>query len=194
MGNFQIPSYKTLPKYCFFLRNNCYFLLSYSCKSFIEIICVFPNLFLWESDHWLCLSLTNSLTNSCLVNLINVTLAWEEANSKLVEVVTVTVVENRVGNNLLQIWKLRYGYKAKLLFKLSAQGLVRSLKLKFRRVWSVCHCWCLVEVTKLNLGQDYEAMFGQDFKFTFSRDADVWDFKVNACSRFRNWNLIKIWV
>ena len=63
------------------------------------------------------------------------TLACEDANSKLVEVVTVAEVddENRVGNSLLQIWKLRYGYKAKLLFRLSAQGLVRSLKLKFRR-------------------------------------------------------------
>ena len=46
-----------------------------------------------ESDHWLCLSLTDSLTNSltncCLVNLIDVTLACEDANSKLVEVVAV---------------------------------------------------------------------------------------------------------
>ena len=29
-------------------------------------------------------------------------------------------------------------------------------------------------VTKLNLGQDYEARFDQDFKFEFIRDADVW--------------------
>ena len=27
--------------------------------------------------------------------------------------------------------------------------------------------------TKLNLGQDYEARFGQDLKLKFSRDADV---------------------
>ena len=43
-----------------------------------------------ESDHWQCLSLTDSLTNSLthsrLVNLIDVTLACEDANSKLVEV------------------------------------------------------------------------------------------------------------
>ena len=41
-----------------------------------------------ESDHWLCLSLTHSLpnwlTDCCLVNLIDVTLACEDANSKLV--------------------------------------------------------------------------------------------------------------
>ena len=61
-------------------------------------------------------SLTNSLTDSCLVNLIDVTLACEDANSKLVEVVTVADVsdEDRVGNILLQIWKLRFGQKAKL--------------------------------------------------------------------------------
>ena len=41
-------------------------------------------------------------------------------------------------------------------------------------------CWCLVEVTKLNLGQDSEARYGQDFKFKFSRDTDVWDLEVNT--------------
>ena len=63
---------------------------------------------------------TNSLTNSCLVNLIDVTLACEDAISKLVEVVTVDDVdaEDHVGNSLLQIWKLTFGPKAKLLFRL----------------------------------------------------------------------------
>ena len=75
------------------------------------------------------------------------TLTCEDGNSKLVEVVSDVDVddEDRVGNSLLQIWKLRFGHKAKLLFRLSAQGLVRSLKLKFRRdfeaeVWSVFCC------------------------------------------------------
>ena len=46
-------------------------------------------------------SLTDSLTNCCLVNLIDVTLACEDANSKLVEVVTVAHVdaEDHVGNS-----------------------------------------------------------------------------------------------
>ena len=50
------------------------------------------------------------------MNLIDVTLACEDAYSKLVKVVTVADVddENRVGNSLLQIWKLRFGHKAKL--------------------------------------------------------------------------------
>ena len=51
------------------------------------------------------------MTDSCLVNLIGVTLACEDANSKLVEVVTVAD-EDRVGNSLLQIWKLRFGHEA----------------------------------------------------------------------------------
>ena len=58
------------------------------------------------------------------------TLACEDANSKLVDVVTVAD-EDCVGNNLLQISKLRFGQKAKLLFR--AQGLVKILKLKFRQ-------------------------------------------------------------
>ena len=43
---------------------------------------------------------SDSLPNSCLVNLIDVTLACEDANSKLVEVVSVADVEaeNHVGN------------------------------------------------------------------------------------------------
>ena len=38
----------------------------------------------------------------------------EDANSTLVEFVTVADVddEDRVGNSLLQIWKLRFGHKA----------------------------------------------------------------------------------
>ena len=64
-----------------------------------------------ESDHCFPLSLSNSLTDSCLVNLIDVTLACEDANSKLVNVVTVAD-EDRVGNSFLQIWKLRFGHKA----------------------------------------------------------------------------------
>ena len=53
-------------------------------------------------------SRTHSLTDCCLVNLIDVTLACEGAYSKLVEVVTVADVdaEDHVGNSLLQIWKL----------------------------------------------------------------------------------------
>ena len=58
------------------------------------------------------------------------TLACEDANSKLVVVV---IDDDLVGYNLLQIWKLRFGQKAKLLMRLWAQGLVKILKLKLRQ-------------------------------------------------------------
>ena len=47
-------------------------------------------------------------------------LACADANSKLVDVVTVTDVdaEDHVDNSLLQIWELMFGSKAKLLFRL----------------------------------------------------------------------------
>ena len=65
-------------------------------------------------------SLTHSLTDCCLVNLIDVTLACEDGNSKLVEVVTVVEVddEKRVDNSLVQIWKVNFGHKVKFLFGL----------------------------------------------------------------------------
>ena len=62
----------------------------------------------------------NSLTHCCLANLIDVNLACEDANSKLVKVVTVADAnaEDHVGNSLLDIWELTFGPKAKLLFRL----------------------------------------------------------------------------
>ena len=59
------------------------------------------------------------------------TLACEDANSKLVEVVSVVDVDDKdcVGNSLLQIWKLRFGHEAKLLFRAKAKGLVKILNL-----------------------------------------------------------------
>ena len=63
---------------------------------------------------------SDSLTDSCLVELIDVTLACEDGNSKLVEVVTVVEVddEKRVDNSLVQIWKVNFGHKVKFLFGL----------------------------------------------------------------------------
>ena len=56
------------------------------------------------------------------------TLACEDTNSKLVDIVTVNYVDDEdcIGNSLLQIWELRIVHKAKLL-------LVKILKLKFRQ-------------------------------------------------------------
>ena len=132
-----------------------------------------------ESNHWQYLSLTNWLTNSCLVNLIDVTLACEDAFSKLVEVVTVDDVdaEKRVGNSLVQIWTLKFGHKTKFLFRLWAQGLVKILKLRFRRdfeaeVWSF-------------FAADAWLARAEVMKFSLGRDSDVW-------LRVWSWCLVEI--
>ena len=105
-----------------------------------------------EPDHWQPLLVTNSLTNSEAFSRLDWCdpVVWRFAHSKLVEVVTFVddSDKDRVGNSLLQISKLRFGHKAKLLFRLWAQGMVIILKLKLRRdfeaeVWSVFCCWCL---------------------------------------------------
>ena len=56
-----------------------------------------------------------------LVDFIDLTLACEDANLKVIEVVTVADVdaEDCVGNSLLQIWELRFGHKANFIHTLS---------------------------------------------------------------------------
>ena len=74
------------------------------------------------------------------------TLEFENANSELVDVVTVADVDavDHVVNNLLQIHELTFGPKTKLLFRLRAQELVKILKLKFRQDFEagVCSAFC----------------------------------------------------
>ena len=60
------------------------------------------------------------------------TLTCKDANSKLVEVVTVVEVdgEKRVDNSLVQIWKVNFGHQT---LRTRFQGLVKILKLIFRQ-------------------------------------------------------------
>ena len=115
--------------------------------------------------------LTHWLTDSCLVNLIDLTLACEDNYSKLVEVVTVAADvddEDRVGNSLLQIWKLRFGNKAnfcsdfqhKVWSRFWKWSSSQIFKLKFGQYFDAD----LVDIMKLNLDWDYEARFVQDFE------------------------------
>ena len=70
--------------------------------------------------HWLPLSVTHSLTHCCLVDLIDVTLVCEDANSELVDVVAVADVdaETRFDDSFVQIWKLKFGHRIRFLFRL----------------------------------------------------------------------------
>ena len=126
----------------------------------------------------LAMLVTHSLPRSycCLLNLINVTLACEDANSILVEVVNAEIHND---NSLAQIWKLKFGHKAKFLSRLvqhkvwsnfEAEVQVR-FKLKFRQyfatdLWFGLRSWILEEILKLSLVKIV--------KFKYSRDADVW--------------------
>ena len=127
-----------------------------------------PSPIIGNARQWL----THWLPNSCLVNLIDVTLACEDGNSKLVEVVTVVEVddEKRVDNSLVQIWKVNFGHKVKFLFGLWGQGFKVC-----SRFWS----WCSGKILKLKFGHYFAAdawlwlwssflveilvWFGQDF-------------------------------
>ena len=77
--------------------------------------------FLSEPSQSLAILVTNPLIHCCLVDLVDVILACEDANSKLVEAVTVADAEDHAGNSFLigfLIRELTFGHKAKLLFRL----------------------------------------------------------------------------
>ena len=63
---------------------------------------------------------SDSLTLCRLVDLIDVTLACEDANLELIEIVAAADVdaEIRVENGVAQIWKLKFGPNVKFLFRL----------------------------------------------------------------------------
>ena len=77
------------------------------------------------------------------------TLACEDANSKLVEVVTVADVDakDHNGNSLLQIWKLTFGHKAKLLL---GQEFEVEVQARFGS-------WSLFSILPLMFCRDYES-------------------------------------
>ena len=79
-------------------------------KVFLSLQCSHRLIIGPESDHCLPLSLTHSLTHyklthSCLiVNFFDVTLACEDANSKLVDVVTVADVDDICSDFEYKVW------------------------------------------------------------------------------------------
>ena len=99
----------------------CYSITSkHRCNKTKSLFCLHHYFFLSDPSPIIALAtlVTHSLTNSCLVNLIDVTLVCQDANTKLVEVATVVDVdaEKRVDDSLVQIWKLKLGQKIKSLF------------------------------------------------------------------------------
>ena len=92
-----------------------------------------------------------------LVNLIDVTLTCVDANSKLVEVVTVAHVddEKRVDNSLVQIWRVKLvtklGFCSDFEHKVSRFGQDFEVDVQARFRSSLFCCRCLVVVMKFNL-------------------------------------------
>ena len=68
-------------------------------------------------------------------------LACEDGNSKLVEVVTVVEVgdERHVDNSLVQVWRINFGHKVEFFrtLRIRFQGLFKILKLMFRQDFEV---------------------------------------------------------
>ena len=64
------------------------------------------------------------------------TLACEDANSKLVEAVTVAGIddEDHVGNSLLQIWELTFGPKTKL-FQTSSTSVGQDFEVEVQAIF-----------------------------------------------------------
>ena len=89
-------------------------------------------------DRWQPSSVTNWLTPWPLVDLIDVTLACEDANSKLVEVFAVADIDaaDHVGNTFLQTWELRFGHCSDFEHK----------------VWSRCGSWSSGAILKIDFG------------------------------------------
>ena len=74
--------------------------------------------------------LLHSLTNSYLIDLTDVTLAFEDANSKLLDIVSFADVgaEDRVDYSLVQIWKQKFGHEHQFPPKLVRQNFVIQAK------------------------------------------------------------------
>ena len=95
----------------------CRYMTSHALKTFVG---TFPIFIGPESGHWLPLSLTDlthSLTNSCLVNLIDVTLACEDNNSKQNLLILLLLLMLMMRNLLKTVW-CRFGSR-NLVLKLS---------------------------------------------------------------------------
>ena len=97
------------------------------------------------------------------------TLEFEDANSKLVDVVSVAD-EDRVGNNLL----LKFGQKAKTLRTRFGQEFEVEVRARYEAgVWPAFFCLCFVEVM-LILVEILKLELVKILNLKFYREADVW--------------------
>ena len=97
-------------------------------------------------------SLSTLVTHSLMLCRLDwCDLACENADSKLVEVVTVADVDAEIyfDNSLVEIWMLKFGHKAEFLSRLCAQSLVKILKFGWYLevdAWSWFWIWNLIKI------------------------------------------------
>ena len=125
--------------------------------------------------------LTNWLTHSFLVDLTEVTLAFEDANSKLLDVVSVADFDTKecVDERLVYISKLMFDrdFEPKCQEKILSVMFCQDFEARFcqdfeaeflSRFWN----WSFVGILRLNLGKGFESpslklKFGRDFGVKF---------------------------
>ena len=110
-----------------------------------------------ESDHWLCLPLTNWLTHWLPFSKLDwcdpgmwrwqlkTCRSWYCCWCWWWEIVY-SVIQLCVA--MVQIWKVKFGHKVKFLFRLWAQGF---------KVWSRFWSWCSGKILKLKFGHYFAA-------------------------------------
>ena len=105
--------------------------------------------------------LTNWLTHSFLVDLTEVTLAFEDANSKLLDVVSVADFDTKecVDERLVYISKLMFDrdFEPKCQEKILSVMFCQDFEARF---WS----WIFVKILKLKFCRDFETEFRSRFR------------------------------
>ena len=146
--------------------------------SYTSPIIVYPCHF-----HW--------LTHCCLVDLTDVTLTFEDANSKILDV----DIEESVDNSSVEVLKLRFGREVEPEFWSQYWNWSLIMILKYTccsKLWgwdlSRLRGWKLVKILKQKFGQHFEA----DFWSTFLRLRFDWNSQAELLSRFWSWSSVEI--
>ena len=126
-----------------------------------------------ESDHWLCLSLTHSLTDWLTHSLLFIKLYWCDVwlvkmptQNLLRFLLLLMLMMRNVLTTIMQFWKLKFGHKAKFCSDFEHKVWPRvwswsSSETFETEVWSVFCCWglvrlwseCLVKILMLKFGR-----------------------------------------
>ena len=99
-------------------------------------------------------------------------------------------MEDRVGNSLLQIWELRFGHNAELLFRPWAQGLVKILSWSSGKILKLEYCSLSLahSVQKKSVILDLIALSQLSILLTHCQNCQ----NCRHCQRCQNVNIVKL--